>query len=67
MQGLVVIEIDNRCARIWRAMLESGALDTKGGNVVLSFDKGGELKAVKRELFFTPSVHNSSIFNPDPG
>lgn len=48
---LIAVEITEREARIWRFMLESGVFEMTGGNVILSFDRAGELKTIKRELF----------------
>lgn len=48
--SLVAIEINEREARIFRFMRETGCFDVSAGSITLSFDKEGEVRSIKKEI-----------------
>ncbi len=49
---LVSIEVTPDVAVKLRFIAESGVFDMRGGNAILSFSPAGELKTIKKEVFY---------------
>lgn len=56
---LIPVELTPDIAVKLRFMVESGVFDVRGGNVTLSFDQGGTLKTIKKEIFTYATAVNS--------
>lgn len=49
---LISIELTPDIAAKLRFMVEAGVFDLRGGSATLNFAPSGELKSVKKEIFF---------------
>lgn len=49
---LIKVELTPDIAIKLRFLMESGVFDMRGGNATLSFAPNGELKSIKKELFY---------------
>lgn len=58
---LIPVELTPDVAIKLRLMMESGIFDLRGGNATLNFAPNGELKSIKKELFYYAKGDKSSL------
>lgn len=58
---LISVELTPDIAAKMRFMVESGVFDMRGGSVTLNFAPNGELKSIKKELFYYTAWYNKYV------